>query len=146
MIDPAVVRFPTAKDFDIVDLDKCSRCGSAERLRIHHDVPIVFKWVPVYLEEILSGASGPSLFEVEAKLKHQYFSAENRSVICWKCQHGSFHTYTMCHYCDKYDSPPPYNACAICFHPSKRSMVRSNKLAEKERTIAAIRDVLSRIS
>ena len=141
-----MVRYPKASDFDLVRLEECSLCGNADRLIIHHEVPISFKWVPEFLHEILGEVSQEefeeTLFKVESRLKQKYFSRENRIVICWKCQHGSFHTYTMCHHCVKHPTPAAYNSCARCFEQSVKQRVRDNKVREMERTIQAIRDAM----
>ena len=134
-------RFPSSKDFDLISFDKCARCGSVNRLVVHHEVPIIFKWVPVYFYEVRPEGTEQELFNIESALKRKYFSKDNRSVICLKCQHQSFHTYTMCHHCEKHESPEAYNACARCFPKSEKESVRTNKLEERERTIQAISEV-----
>jgi hypothetical protein len=137
-----VVRFPNIQDFDIVLLDECGLCGSKEGLALHHEVPISFKWLREYMEEV-PGVDGEEGYErTKDALARKYYSSKNRTVICRKCQHEQFHTFRMCHFCEVYEDPDQYNACAVCFRDSLKRRVRENKMREKERTIEAINDII----
>ena len=109
---------------------------------LHHEIPISFKW----LRELIARTTGE---DDEARYQHikdtlarKFYSPENRSVICKKCQHRRFRTFRMCHFCEVYEDPDAYNACAKCFRGSKRSRVRENKVKEQERTLKAIGEIL----
>ncbi len=109
--------------------DRCERCGSEEKLGIHHEVP--------FRDSLEKAKKEVGYYErlekAMEKAKKEYFNEEAKvTTICKKCHFIEERGLRLCEYCKKkYYNPLFFDSCADCKSKAKEDIEKEMEMIER---------------